>query len=265
MLDALAPARRRLVQGIIALAALLLVAAGIIGIAHRSPGVTPVAQDAQPPIVLVPGYGGSTTDLDVLAAALRSAGRTARVVDLGRESRSDLHGQANLLDDTVQAVLRETDADSVDLVGYSAGGVTVRVWLADHSGGDIARRVVTLGSPHHGTELAGLAVDIAPDACPEACRQLAPDSSLLRALNAGDETPEGPAWVSIWTEQDKTVVPPSSSALDGAVAFSVQSVCPREQVSHGGLPASPVVAAMVIRELGLTAPGRPGKDVCLSR
>lgn len=262
MLDALAPARRRFVVGVGALVALAIAAAVVLGLSGRGDGVIPVEQDAEPPVVLVPGYGGSTASLGVLADALRGEGRTVRVVDLGADSRGDLHAQARVLDRAVRAVLDAADATSVDLVGYSAGGVTVRVWMGDHDGGDVARRVVTLGSPHHGTEIAGLAADIAPDSCPLACQQLAPDSTLIRELNAGDETPAGPEWVSIWTEDDRVVVPVSSASLEGAVAFSVQSVCPGDPVTHQRLPASPAVVAMTLLALGRELPVTPGAEVC---
>jgi len=262
MLDALAPARRRFVLGVGALLALALVTVLVLTVVDRKPGVTPVAQDAQPPVLIVPGYGGSTTGLGRLLDALRAGGRTARVVDLGSTSTGDLHTQADVLDRAVRDVLGDTGAGSVDLVGYSAGGVTVRVWLADHRGLGLTRRVVTLGSPHHGTAVAGLAADLAPDSCPTACRQLAPDSDLLRDLNAQDETPAGPLWVSIWTDQDKTVVPPTSGRLTGALAFSVQSVCPDDRVSHTGLPSDPAVVATVLLELGRRAPSRPASSVC---
>lgn len=262
MLDALAPARRRFVLGVGGLAVLLGIVVVLLAVPHRSPAVAPVAQDAQPPVLLVPGYGGSTSGLAVLAGRLRDTGRVVRIVDLGGDSRGDLHVQADVLDRAVRAVLDDTGASSVDLLGYSAGGVTVRVWMVDHQGGDVARRVVTVGSPHHGTDIAGLAADLAPDACPVACQQLAPDSPLLRELNAHDETPAGPTWVSIWTEQDRTVVPPASGALEGSLAFSVQSVCPEERVSHTGLPSDPAVVAMVVLELGREAPQRPGPSVC---
>ena len=103
---------------------------------------------------------------------------------------------------------------------------------------------------------------MAPDSCPEACRQLQPDSELLRKLNAGDETPEGPLWVSIWTTDDRIVVPPSSSELEGAVGFTLQSVCPRAVVSHGELPQDPIVIAAVTRELAVAAPAVPGPEIC---
>lgn len=262
MLDSLAPARRRFLLGVGALVAVAVVVGVVLTVAHRKDDVTPVTQDAQPPVLLVPGYGGSTAGLVALADALRAEGRTVRVVALGRASTGNLHAQGDILDRAVRRALGGTGAASVDLVGYSAGGVTVRVWMADYHGGDLVRRVVTLGSPHHGTAVAGLAADLAPDACPTACEQLAPDSELLRRLDAGDETPAGPLWVSIWTEEDRTVVPPTSGRLAGAVAFSVQSVCPGDRVSHAGLPSDPAVVATVLLELGRDAPSRPTSTVC---
>jgi triacylglycerol esterase/lipase EstA (alpha/beta hydrolase family) len=148
------------------------------------------------------------------------------------------------------------------VVGFSAGGVVVRYWIADLGGGSLARRAVTLASPHHGTDLAGLAAGLAPDACPEGCRQLAAGSDLLRELNAGDETPAGPRWVAIWTTDDRTVVPAVSGSLEGAVDFSVQSVCPGLTVTHAEIPRSPAVIAMVVEQLGLAEPAVPGAGVC---
>src|SRR4051812_12535827 len=122
MLDSLAPARRRLALGVVALAVALVVAVVAVVFGHRAPQVRPVAQDAQPPVLLVPGYGGSTGDLAVLAAALERSGRTVRVVSLGNRSQGDLHGQADLVDRAVRAARASTGSASVDLVGYSAGG-----------------------------------------------------------------------------------------------------------------------------------------------
>ncbi len=159
--------------------------------------------------------------------------------------------------------MASSGAPSVDVVGYSAEGVIARLWVADFGGGEHARRVVTPGSPHHGTEVAGFASDLAPDACPTVCRQLVEDSDLLRSLNAGDETPVGPLWVSIWTTDDRIVVPPESASIEGAVDFSVQSVCSSAHVEHGDLPRDPVVLAMTLAQLGRAAPQVPtGADVC---
>ncbi|MBF4766469.1 lipase [Nocardioides agariphilus] len=262
MLDALAPARRRFLLGVLALALVAVAGLGVAIWRTHDKAVEPVSQETQGPVLLVPGYGGGTAGLEVLAGALRAQGRDVEIVDLPGNNTGDLDRQAGALGKAVILALQRAGARSVDVVGYSAGGVVARLWVRDHGGGGLARRVVTLGSPHHGSDLAGLGSDVAPDSCPRACEQLQPDSDLLRALNAGDETPTGPKWVSIWTTDDRVVVPPSSSNLDGALDFTIQSVCPGHEVSHGQLPQDPVVIAAVIRQLVVADPAVPGPEIC---
>jgi len=94
------------------------------------------------------------------------------------------------------------------------------------------------------------------------CRQLGTDSDVLAALNAGDETPEGPTWVSVWTAQDETVTPPDSARLKGAVNVTVQSVCADARVGHGDLPRSRLVQQIVVSELAAGDPVELGPDDC---
>ena len=254
MLAGLSPARRRLVLVVVAL---LVVAVGALAVVLVSrataPAAAPVSQDQPGPVLLVPGYGGSTASLQTLADRLTAAGRDASVVRLPGNGTGDLAGAAAALAAAVDSALDRTGAESVDVVGYSAGGIVARLWVAG-GGADVARRIVTLGSPHHGTTLADLAGDVAPDQCPLGCRQLGTDSDVLARLNPGDETPEGPTWVSIWTTQDTTVTPPDTARLDGALNLPVQSVCAQAQVGHRELPRDAVVLEMVLAQL---APGEP--------
>jgi triacylglycerol lipase len=260
MFGSLAPARRRL---ILALLGLVVVVVGVaLVVVVTRPSTKPVSQQDPGPVLLVPGYGGSQTGLDVLATYLRGQGKDVTVVSLPDGGQGDLNVQAQALATSVGAVLKRTGAKSVDVVGYSAGGVVARLWVRNHGGGSQARRVITLGSPQHGTDVAGLAGSLLPGACPVACQQLEPSSSLLAGLNAGDETPSGPTFVSVWTTHDDVVIPPDSASLQGALDFTVQSVCAGDQVQHSGLPTDPVVEAIVSAEL---AAGPPVSEIsCLS-
>ena len=252
MLSTLAPARRRLVlTGLAAvLAAVVVVAAILVQRAART-RFTPAAQDQPGPVLLVPGYGGSTGGLTRLAAALAAGGRDARVVSLPDGGVGDLNAAA--LGRAADAALAQTGRPSVDVIGYSAGGVTARLWIRDYGGAAHARRVITLGSPQHGTDLAALGGAV-PGGCPVACRQLAPDSALLSALNSGDETPRGPLFVSVWSSVDEVVVPPDSARLAGAVNIIAQDVCSASTVAHGNLPTDPLITAIVLAELGGPGP-----------
>lgn len=213
-------------------------------------GSAPLArQDLPGPVLLVPGYGGSLASLEVLAGRLRAAGRDARTVPIPGDGTGDLRQQAKTLDVAVTAALA-AGAPSVDLVGYSAGGVVVRLWAKDDGGRTKARRIVTLGSPHHGAAVASAVQTFVPGLCPLACQQLAPGSDLLRRLNAGREVPPGAQVLSLWTTQDETVTPPDSARLAGAVDVALQSVCADEVVSHSDLPRDPLVTGLVLSALG---------------
>ncbi len=257
------PRRRLLLIGVAGVVAvLLLVLAGIrLFAGGRDPGSRP--DQARPgTVLLVPGYGGSRTALTRLADRIQAAGRTAEVLTLPGDGTGDLLAQADTLEDAVEAALHD-GASSVDIIGYSAGGVVTRLWVDRHDGATVARRIVTLGSPLHGARIAGVGAALAPDACPQACRQLAPGSSLLSDLD--EPVPDGLPWLSIWTENDETVQPPDSARLDGAVNVSLQSICPSDRVAHGDLPTDPDVTALVLTALGTdplvtptTCPGARG-------
>lgn len=244
--------RRRLLLGLVAgVVVLVAVLVGVRVVASRGPSVDASARPAQDvlgPVLLVPGYGGSQASLAPLADRLRAAGRTATVVALPGDGTGDLSAQVAALDGAVDAALTG-GAPSVDVVGYSAGGVVTGLWAARDDGAAKARRIVTLGSPLAGTTVAGSAAVFAPDACPQACRELAPGSAELAELaraHVGTLVP----WLSIWTTDDETVTPPDSARLAGATNVALQSVCAGVQVSHGQLPADPVVASMVVAALG---------------
>jgi hypothetical protein len=242
------PRRRLLVVVAAAVVAVLLVVGGFGLLTGRGDsGVRP--DQARPgTVLLVPGYGGSQVALTRLAQRLAAAGRTARVVALPGEGTGDLIAQAGTLDDAVRAEL-DAGAPSVDVIGYSAGGVVTRLWVDRHDGAEVARRVVTLGSPLHGARIAAVGAALAPDACPQACRQLAPGSDVLDEIDA-TPLPDGLPWLSIWTENDETVQPPDSARLDGAVNVPLQGLCPQARVSHGELPTDPAVTALVLAGLG---------------
>lgn len=264
MLAGLSPARRRLVLGV---AAAAIVGVLVVAVAVLTPllgGSSPSRADQRTPgpVLLVPGYGGSTAALQPLAARLAAHGRDVTVVRLPGDGTGDLNAAAAALATAARAVLGRTGAGSVDVVGYSAGGVVARLWAADDGGAALARRIVTLGSPHHGTRVADLAGDVLPQDCPAACRQLTTDSALLQQLNARDETPPGPSWISIWSTDDTTVTPPDSARLAGALDIPVQSVCAGAHVPHGDLPRDPLVQAMVLAEIGAGGPTPLGPQDC---
>src|SRR3712207_95351 len=117
----MSPRRRALLVVAATVVAALIVVAGVRLLTRQDSGQRP--DQANPGVVLlVPGYGGGRSALAPLAERLRALGRTATVVTLPGDGTGDLVAQADALDAVVRRGLAD-GAPSVDVIGYSAGGV----------------------------------------------------------------------------------------------------------------------------------------------
>jgi triacylglycerol lipase len=256
-LTGLSPRRRMFFAGVSLVVALVAMLGGLKAAGVFSPAPARANSSQPAMVVLVPGYGGNQAGVDVLAAHIRGLGMTTEVVSLPAQGTGDLNAQAAVLNGYVNHALH-SGAGQVDIVGYSAGGVVTRLWDEQDHGAQKVRRIITLGSPLNGTRIAAAGNAADPAACPVACQELVPGSTLLTRLRS---VPLGarPGWLSMWTIDDQTVRPPTSAELAGAVNVALQSVCPGVVIEHSQLPASPLVIGIVLRALGsgpLTAPGR---------
>jgi hypothetical protein len=149
----------------------------------------------------------------------------------------------------------------IDLIAHSQGGLVVRVALAVDEDLPHVDHVITLGTPHHGADLADLnaavgrapvgpllqlgvreATDDAVDPWSPAIDQLRTDSSFSHDL-ARLPVPDGVRFTSIAASGDY-IVPSPRAALDGAtnVVVPVVGLHP-----HDDLPGSEQAA----REMAL--------------
>jgi triacylglycerol esterase/lipase EstA (alpha/beta hydrolase family) len=224
----------------------LAVAAAVAGAATLSLALRDGAGRAnEVPVLVVPGYNGTPASVAPLARRIRRDGRPVEALALPERGRGDIVASARVLADAVAA----TGAGAVDLVGFSAGGVVVRAYLDELDEPGRVRRVVLLGAPNHGAEVAEVAAGVDPSLCTGACAQLTPGSSLLAELNAGDETPYPAVYTNVWTELDSVVTPATSALLEGANNVSVQRVCPGASVDHWGLVTDPLSLGLVVEAL----------------
>jgi triacylglycerol lipase len=255
--------RRRVLATLVALVVVALAVFGGVRLAGSGSAVTAGPAPSRPSyVLLVPGYGGSTTALSELASRIQATGRTATVVHLAGNGTGDLRAQAAVLNGYVNEALRQ-GSGPVTVIGYSAGGVVAWLWDVDYGGAAKAKRFITLGSPLHGAQLAAVGEAFAPGECPVACQQLVPGSSLLAGLERSPAA-DRPPWLSVWTTDDQVVQPPDSARLTGAVNVPLQSVCPDDVVSHGQLPTTPLVVGLVLRSLSSASLAAPGPSECRS-
>jgi triacylglycerol lipase len=239
--------RRRVV---VLLPALLVVSALAVSAAVWFRGTQdppPIAQDRLGAVLLVPGRNADSSSLVDLQRRIFLTGRRAMIVSTGIEDGGDLRAQANEVQRAADRML-EAGAPSVDVVGYSAGGIVTRLWLAQ-GGADVVRRVVTIGTPNLGATGVQLNNLVTKRYCETTCAQLSPDSALLKSLPPA----RGPApWVNLWTPRDRVVDPPSAQ-LPGALNVSLPTVCPQNRAGHISMPTDPLVVGIVLKALE-TAP-----------
>ncbi len=145
------------------------------------------------------------------------------------------------LDARIEAICAETGAASVMIVAHSMGGLVARAYLAEARTARVGR-LVTLGSPHHGTQLARLGMGAN-------AREMRDGGDWLMNLEKKESSNTGsghtifPATLSIYTLNDDLVYPPESSVLAWAENVPVSAV------GHMGLVFSESVAARVIQYL----------------
>lgn len=210
------------------------------------------------PIVLVHGTAEAPViNWSGMAPYLANAGFCVHTVRYGMRfgipGLADVRRSAGELSAGVDAVLaRYPGVAQVDLVGHSQGGMMPRWYIRFLGGGAKVHRLVGISSSNHGSTVFGLsslidqlrlrsAISLASPAVAQQLR----GSSLLRDLNAGDETPGETAYDVIATKYDEVVTPYTSSRLDGASWWTVQDGCSLDLSEHLQITYSPRVLAKV--------------------
>lgn len=223
----------------LALVVALIVLAVVAFVVMVNARETPVATRAGQPqgtVLLIPGYGGAVESLQPLASALERDGIATQIVPIG-DGEGDLAAYALEVEAYARGLV-SAGQPAPDLVGFSAGGVIARI--AATRDPELYRKVITLGSPHQGTSTANLG-DLVGQ-CPLACQQMRPDSELLGGLPEPKYVND---WLSVWSETDATIRPPSSSELPIPNNYRLQEFCPGP-VEHGSLPGDVRVISAII-------------------
>ena len=148
----------------------------------------------------------------VAAPARGAAGHTVATVSLAPPYTS-FGKLVPELGQRIEKVCKATGADRVVLVGHSMGGLVCRSYLARH-GSDRVERLITISSPHSGSELACIGIG-------KNAREMEPGSLWLKDLGqAGLPVPA----VAIRTPHDNFVMPQDNQRLPGAIDVALEGV-----------------------------------------
>ena len=187
-----------------------------------------------PQVVLVHGIACNRAVWRPLLAALRAAG-------IERVHAVNLEPLFADIDTHARDLLTRLDAlgvcatRPVAIVAHSMGGLVARAALRRARPGTIGR-IITIGTPHHGTQVA----------CAfgwRSTRQMCCASEWLLQLNAQQEGRFGLPMTSLYSLDDNLIVPAGSAVVRGACSIALPGL------GHLGLLRSPQVLQRVVSEL----------------
>lgn len=154
-----------------------------------------------PPVLLIHGYGCSRAAWWWQRRRLEQAGWTVATISL-EPIHASIDSYVDSVARRVDDILAATRAPRLILVGHSMGGLVARAYLRKH-GAAKTMRLITLGTPHLGSELARFGIG-------ENARQMIPGNAWLTAL--AREEPRVDT-VNIYSLHDNFVMPPSNLML----------------------------------------------------
>ncbi len=222
-----------LVRSAIRREALALLAHGVLmPFGARRPRPRPERRREQRTLVFVHGLGTNRSGFFPLQAYLRLHGHR-RQLAFNYRSGGSIERLALQLKRAIDAGV---GGGRIDLVTHSLGGLVARFYLQLLGGARRVDRLVTLGTPHHGTHAA----NFIPSAF---VRQLLPESPFLQQLNA-QPPPEGLEVLSIVAGRDLLIQPVASARCGFGESVSF------DDLGHVELLFRPEVFAAIAARLG---------------
>lgn len=132
----------------------------------------------------------------------------------------------------IEEILTATGTDKLVILANSMGGLVARAYLRKFGAHHVAK-LITLGTPHHGTVMARLGAG-------ENARQMVPGNAWLRRLNEDALTLDV---VSVFSYHDNIVLPQESAVLAGAKIVRLSGM------GHVSMPFSRQIQEVALEEI----------------
>ena len=191
------------------------------------------------PVLLIHGYVNNAGALWRLWLALTKSGVGVHTLNL-EPVYTSIDNYAPLIAKRIAEIRALTGAAEVTLVCHSMGGLAARAYLRDCAQrltGAAVAKLITLGSPHHGTVHAQ--IEFSPNG-----KQMVPGNPWLADLAAHERSAWACPLVSIYSLDDNIVAPQLSAHLEGARNIALSGI------GHMSLPLSKRVIEIVLGEIG---------------
>ena len=203
------------------------------------------------PVLLIHGYVCNRGYWTQLSRQLARAGIAHDAVDL-EPIGAGIEELVPQVQQAVEALCARTGKPQAIIVAHSMGGLVTRAWLRQHGAARVAK-IITIGTPHHGTALANRAAG-------SNARQMsringAPDAWLAQL--AASETPARRALItSMYSHHDNIVAPQMSAHLPGARNLAVGGI------GHVALASDARVLRQVLAEITIKDEVAQAPSIC---
>jgi triacylglycerol lipase len=192
---------------------------GLLRDQHRDPdgyrleGLGPVqrgllvgdVEAAGTPILLLHGMVDNRSIFSLLRRGLRRKGFGRVLTRNYSPVTNDVRAAAQDLADEVESICARTGYERIHVIGHSLGGLIARYYVQRLGGDARVHTLVTMGTPHAGTQVARLVST-------ELTRQLRPGSDLVRELDSPQEHCRT-RFIAYWSDLDQMVVPQRNGRL----------------------------------------------------
>jgi len=198
------------------------------------------------PVLLIHGYGCNSGYWHSMSKALFQANIAHYALDL-EPIFSDIDSYSPTVSKAVSSICEETKHQKIIIVAHSMGGLIARAYLKTYGTAHIAK-VITLGTPHKGTNLANFGVGRNSQ---QMRRDFGfagePSNDWLRQLEQSEDRSQRGLFVSLYSHHDNIIAPQTSSYLAGAKNIELHGI------GHVALALHPLIQKYVIEEIRLAS------------
>ncbi len=180
------------------------------------------------PLLLIHGWLGTRGVMSLMERRLKHVGFPVFSIDLGVPNVRRIEASAQLVAEKVERLTKRLGIEQIDILAHSMGGLIALYGLKKLDLAPRVRRLVTVGTPFHGTYAAAAGLPIFA-LVSQSLRQMLPNSAFLRDLHAGP-LPRGVEIYSVAARND-LLAPANRAALEGATNVMVEG-------SHAALVTS---------------------------
>jgi pimeloyl-ACP methyl ester carboxylesterase len=168
-----------------------------------------VARSRQLPVLFIPGYACNAGIWVPMINYLDRHGLTNIFTMNLEPTLGNIDDFAQQVAARVERICNTTRTQKVIIVGHSMGGLVARAYVERCGGAGRVAKVISIGTPHHGT----LTARLAPGAN---AGQMRIGSAWLRELNREENVSGNIEHVSIYSAHDNVVIPQISAELGKA-------------------------------------------------